>query len=99
MSYQWVAEQRAQKKYVNCTVLNSYPVGKGKEHYWFEVILVDRTNPHIIADPKINWICDKKGRAARGLTSAARRSRGLHGKGKGYEKVRPSLRANLRRAR
>ena len=95
MNYQWVAEQRAESKYVNCAVLNSYPLAKDKDHYWYEVILVDRANPHILADPKINWICDKKGRAKRGLTSAARRSRGLQHKGKGYEKMRPSLRSNL----
>jgi len=99
MSYQWVAEQRAQNKFVNCTVLNSYFVGKGKEHYYFEVILVDRDHPQIIHDERINWICDKRGRASRGLTSAARRSRALHGKGIGYEKMRPSLRAHGRTAR
>jgi len=32
----------------------------------------------------------------RGLTSAGRKSRGLRGKGKGFEKIRPSLRANKR---
>ena len=75
MSYQWVAEQRAQRKFVNCTVLNSYYVGEDGKHFWYEVILVDRAHPAIKADPRINWICDKKGRAARGLTSAARRSK------------------------
>lgn len=75
MSYQWIAEQRAQKKYVNCTVLNSYPVGNDGKYFWYEVILVDRAHPAIKADPNINWICDKRGRAARGLTSAAKKSK------------------------
>jgi len=74
MSYQWIAEQRAQKHFVNCTVLNSYPVGEDGKYRWFEVILVDRSHPAIIADKNINWICSKKGRSARGLTSAAKKS-------------------------
>lgn len=89
-NYQWVAEERAQKKYVNCTVLNSYYVGEDGNRLWYEVILVDRAHPVIMADPNINWICNKRGRAARGLTSAGRRSRGLLNKGKGAEKLRPS---------
>lgn len=74
MSYQWIAEQRAQKKFVNCTVLNSYYVGEDGTNFWYEVILVDRAHPVIRADPRINWICSKRGRAARGLTSAAKKS-------------------------
>lgn len=96
-NYQGVAEVRAQKKYKNCTVLNSYYVGQDGMHYWYEVILVDRAHPQIIADPRINWICNKRGRAARGLTSAGRKSRGLRHKGKGAEKLRPSRTANLKR--
>lgn len=96
MSYQVVAEQRAAKKYSNCEVLNSYYVGQDGLHYWYEIILVDKLNPSILADSRINWIAERqhKGRIFRGLTSAGKRSRGLHGKGKGYEKARPSKRAN-----
>ena len=75
MSYGWIAEQRAQKKFVNCTVLNSYLVGQDGKYFWYEVILVDRDHPAIKADKNINWICNKRGRAARGLTSAAKTSR------------------------
>ncbi|MCK5282144.1 MAG: 50S ribosomal protein L15e [Nanoarchaeota archaeon] len=97
-SYMQVAEERSVQKYPNCEVLNSYPVGEDGKSFWFEVILVDRANPHILADSKINWICSKKGRAARGLTSAGKKSRGLRSnKGKGAEKLRPSRRANLNR--
>ena len=97
MNYQAVAENRAAKKYPNCEVLNSYYVGKDGLHYWYEVILVDRANPSILADPHINWIIWHKGRSERGLTSAGKRARGLLHKGKGAEKVRPSLRAHNRR--
>ncbi|MEC8626004.1 MAG: 50S ribosomal protein L15e, partial [Candidatus Thermoplasmatota archaeon] len=41
-----------------------------------------------------------RGRAARGLTSAGKRGRGLsRSKGKGAEKLRPSLKANLNRGK
>ena len=75
MSYQRIAEIRAQKHFVNCEVLNSYFVGKGGRHYWFEVILVDRAHPNIIKDKKINWISLEKGRVYRGLTSAGKKSK------------------------
>ncbi len=75
MSYRWIAEQRAQKKFVNCTVLNSYYAGEDGKYFWYEVILVDRAHPSIRADPHINWICNKRGRAERGLTSAAIKSK------------------------
>ena len=96
-SYQQIAEERAQWSYRNCEVLNSYWVGEEGKHAWYEVILVDRHNPHILADPNINWISSVKGRVFRGLTSAGRKSRGLSIRGKGAEKARPSKRANLTR--
>lgn len=97
-SYQWVAEERASKKYPNCEVLNSYYVGEDGLNYWYEVILVDRAHPQILADKNIAWIAAKKGRAQRGLTSAGRKSRGLRSsKGKGAEKLRPSRTANYKR--
>ena len=96
-SYRQISEERASRKYLNCEVLNSYPVAEDGKYFWFEVILVDRTNPHILADPSINWISNKKGRASRGLTSAGKKSRNLIKKGKGTEKSRPSKRANLNR--
>ena len=99
MSYQWIAEQRAEKAYANCTVLNSYFVGENAMHKWYEVILADREHPQIRADSNISWICDQRGRAQRGLTSAARKSRALRGTGKGFEKSRPSLGANGKRAK
>ncbi|MEM4259337.1 MAG: 50S ribosomal protein L15e [Candidatus Pacearchaeota archaeon] len=94
MSYQWVAEQRAEKKYPNLEVLNSYYLGKDGKHYFFEVILVDPNKPEIQNDSTINWICkpENKNRAARGLTSAAKKSRGLKTKSRNM-KVRPSVRA------
>lgn len=92
-SRRWIAEERVARKYVNMRVLNSYWVGNDHKWVWHEVILIDPNHPVIYNDPNINWICDPthKGRVSRGLTSAGKRSRGLRKKGRGAEKVRPSL--------
>ena len=98
-SYQSVAEERAARKYPNCEVLNSYYVGEDGAYFWYEIILVDKLHPQILADSRINWIASPKStrRVFRGLTSAARKSRGLRNKGKGAEKLRPSRTANIKR--
>jgi len=98
-SYQQVSEERAAKKYPNCEVLNSYYVGEDGRYYWFEIILVDKAHPRILADKNLNWISRSKHtrRVFRGLTSAGKKSRGLRNKGKGAEKLRPSRSANLKR--
>ena len=94
MNYQWVAEQRANNKYPNCEVLNSYWVGEDGKYIWHEVILVDRAHPQILADKALMHFIQSRGRVYRGLTSAGRKSRGLRHKGMGAEKIRPSLNAN-----
>jgi len=98
-SYQVVAEQRADKKYVNAEVLNSYWVGEDGKHKWYEIIMVIPSHPAIKNDNELSWISSDKhrGRVWRGLTSAGKKSRGLMNKGKGAEKLRPSLSASLRR--
>ncbi|WP_177971661.1 50S ribosomal protein L15e [Candidatus Methanarcanum hacksteinii] len=100
-SMQRIAEERAQKRFPNLEVLNSYWVGADGQYEWYEIILVDPAHPVIQADPKINWICynTQKGRVYRGKTSAGQKGRGMRVKGKGAEKVRPSIRANGRRAK
>jgi large subunit ribosomal protein L15e len=100
-SIQRIAEERTAKHYPNLEVLNSYWIGEdGKEKY-YEIIMVDPHHPNIMKDQKINWICEPqhKGRVFRGLTSAGKRGRGLHKKGIGVEKNRPSIRANDRKAK
>lgn len=95
MNYRWVSEQRAARKFPNLEVLNSYWIGKDGKHYWYEVILVDPNAPEIKSDKQLKWISEGKhrGRVFRGLTSAAKKSRGLRRRGKGAEKIRPSKRA------
>lgn len=94
MNYRWIAEIRAERKYDNLVVLNSYPIGKDGKHYFYEVILVDPSRPEIYNDPKLKWIAKPANtrRAHRGITSAARKSRGLRHKSRNM-KVRPSLRS------
>ncbi|MBU1975152.1 MAG: 50S ribosomal protein L15e [Nanoarchaeota archaeon] len=84
------AEKKAARKFPNLEVLNSYPVVEDGNHKWFECILVDPSHPVIKKDKSLNWICDPqhKGRAYRGKTSSAKKTRGLHKKGKGSEKTR-----------
>lgn len=98
---QWVAEERVQRKYPNMEVLNSYKVYTDGRSWYYEVILVDPSHPAIKADPKINWICEAphRRRVSRGLTSSGRKARGLHKKGWGSEKTRPSLGANKGRGK
>jgi large subunit ribosomal protein L15e len=96
-SLQWIVEERVARKYPNMEVLNSYWVGEDGKHKWFEVILVDRSHPAIKSDKQLSWVSDEKGRVFRGLTSAGKKSRGLRNKGRGAEKIRPSLRANFRK--
>jgi large subunit ribosomal protein L15e len=95
-SLRWIAEQRAQKRYPNLEVLNSYWVAQDGHHKYFEVILVDPVHPVIIHDAHINWICQStmKGRVYRGLTGAGIKARDLRPKGIGAEKTRPSLNAH-----
>lgn len=97
MNYQWVAEQRANKKYPNCEVFNSYFLAKDGKYYFYEVLMIDREIGKKY--PEIKNLATQRGRVYRGLTSAARKSRALRGKGKGYEKARPSLGAHSKRAK
>jgi large subunit ribosomal protein L15e len=100
-NYKQICEEKAQKRFPNLEVLNSYWIGQDEKYYFHEVILVDPYHPQIQADKNINWIVSNKHtrRVFRGRTSAGRKSRGLHKKGFGTEKVRPSIRANGRRLR
>lgn len=100
-SLRWIAEEKAARKYPNLEVLNSYWVGEDGQYKYFEVILVDPHHPAIKSDKELNWICSNKhrGRVFRGLTSAGKKSRGLRNKGKGAEKIRPSIRAHGRRGK
>ncbi len=97
-NYRWIAEERASRKYKNCEVLGSYEIAKDGLCYWFEIILADREQ--VSRYEGMEWLARARGRAFRGLTAAAKKSRGiLTHKGKGAEKLRPSLRSHGRRGK
>ena len=96
-----IAEKRVARRYPNMEVLNSYHVTQDGKSLFFEVILVDPHHPVIKSDKNLNWLSPDpkknngqskhgrhRGRVHRGLTSAARKSRGLRNKGKGAENFR-----------
>jgi len=77
---QWIAEEKAQRKFSNLEVLNSYETGDDGVSKWFEIVMIDPNHPNIINDPKINWITNpaNRRRVFHGLTSSAKKSRGLN---------------------
>src|SRR3972149_181145 len=91
MNYKEIAELRVARKFPNLEVLNSYFVGKDGMHFFFEVILVDPERPEIANDKNMAWITKgaNRNRAMRGLTSAAKKARGLRSRGP-TNKSRPS---------
>jgi len=100
MNYKWIAEQKAGRKFKNMEVLNSYLIGKDGINYFYEVIMVDPEKPEIKNDRTMKWIAKpaNRGRVMRGLTSAAKKSRGLRKKNPEM-KVRPSIRARGRKGK
>jgi large subunit ribosomal protein L15e len=103
MNYKWVAQVRASRKFKNLEVLNSYWIGQDGKSYFYEIIMVDPHKPEIKSDRTMSWISKgaNRKRAERGLTGAAKKSRGLKSnRGKSPKlKVRPSLRARSRRGK
>lgn len=97
-SYQWICEERANRKFVNCEVLGSYLLFRDGQYMFYEVLLGDK---EILKTYNgMSWIAKNTGRAYRGLTASGKRSRGLlTNKGKGAEKLRPSLAAHGRRGK
>jgi large subunit ribosomal protein L15e len=94
-----VAEERVGRKIGNLRLLNSYWVAQDSQAKWFECVMVDPMHKTIRNDSRINWICNPahKHRELRGVTSAGRKARGLHRRGKAALKVRPSRRGNWKK--
>lgn len=85
-----IAEERAARRFPNLEVLNSYWVWEDGRYKWFEVIMVDTV---LLPD---HPIASQTRRVFRGLTSAGKEVRGLHHRGLGAEKARPSRKAVLK---
>eukprot|EP00004_Rigifila_ramosa_P028371 TRINITY_DN95_c1_g1_i1.p2 TRINITY_DN95_c1_g1~~TRINITY_DN95_c1_g1_i1.p2 ORF type:complete len:219 (-),score=36.03 TRINITY_DN95_c1_g1_i1:139-753(-) len=90
-----VAEERVGRRVGKLRVLNSYWINQDATFKYYEVICVDPSHKAIRQDPRINWIVNPvhKHRELRGLTSAGREGRGLHGKGNRHNQNRGSRRA------
>lgn len=56
-SLKLIAEQRANKKFPNLEVLNSYWVWQDGTSKWFEIIMLDPQSPHVKADKNVNFVC------------------------------------------
>lgn len=93
-NYQQIVEERVADVHHNCEVLGSYEVAKDGYYLWYEVIMVDRMQPQVLADKRFIGIAAQTGRVYRGVTMSGRRGRGLLKKGVGSEKTRPSRKAN-----
>jgi large subunit ribosomal protein L15e len=97
-SMQSIAEGRAAQKFSNCEILNSYFVGTNSYEKFYEVIMLDRSSPALLADRNYASLLTQRQRAYRGLTASGRRHRGMMNKGFGTGKTRPSKRAVERSA-
>ena len=51
-----VAERRVLERYPNMALLGSYFIYKDGMHYWYEVILADRSHPRITKDKELRKI-------------------------------------------
>ena len=76
-SLQLISEEKAARRFRNMETLNSYYVGEDGQYKFFEVILVDPSNPEIMSDKRVNWIVKSKRRVFRGLTSSGKKVRAL----------------------
>ncbi|RME79445.1 MAG: 50S ribosomal protein L15e [Methanobacteriota archaeon] len=79
------AEQKAARKHRNAEVINSYYVGEDGQHKFYEVILAEREEKSL--DKFTKNIVKRVGRAFRGLTSAAKKARGLRAKGRRKQRL------------
>jgi len=78
-SLQWIAEEKAQRRFPNMEVLNSYMVGEDGQYEFYEIILADPNHGNVRNDPNMKWLCNpaSRRRVQRGLTSSGKKARGL----------------------
>ncbi|BBL45456.1 50S ribosomal protein L15e [Nanobdella aerobiophila] len=79
ISLRSIAEQRAQRKYSNLEVINSYYVAEDGKYKWYEIIMADPNNPNIYNREEYSWLLYRKNRkrALRGLTPSFKKARKL----------------------
>lgn len=73
-SLRLISEEKANRKFRNMEVLNSYLAGDDGLSKWFEIIMVDPSHPVIKSDKAFRWLSKgaNKGRAFRSLTKAGK---------------------------
>lgn len=79
LSHQATAEQKANRRYRNMEVLNSYWVGEDGNYKFFEVIMAEPARKSVVTTS-----VKRKGKSFRGLTSQGKKARGL---GRGRKKL------------
>ena len=74
-SLRLIAEEKANRKFRNMEVLNSYLAGEDGISKWFEIILVDRSHPAVKKDKDTRWVAKgaNRGRVFRNHTSAGKK--------------------------
>ncbi len=72
-SLQAIAEERAARRFINCEVLNSYFVGDTGATAFYEVMLLDRSSPSVLARKDYVGVINRRGRSFRSLTKASPR--------------------------
>jgi len=55
-SLQKIAEEKAQRRYINMFVVGSYLVGEDGKHQWYEAALADTQHGNIKKNPKLRWM-------------------------------------------
>jgi len=61
-SAQWIAEERAARKFPNLVVLGSYWVGEDGMYKWYEVVMADPNHPVVKSDLERRWVSGFKTR-------------------------------------
>ena len=74
VSLRTIAEQRADKKFPNMEVLNSYFIAKTGRHEYFEVIMYEPHNSSIKNCKEFVGLCEQSGRVWRGLTCSKKKT-------------------------
>ena len=78
-SLKWIAEEKAWRKFRNMEVLNSYMAAEDGQFEYYEVILIDPSNPVVMNDRDVKWVTNSanRHRVLKGLTSAGKKARSL----------------------
>ena len=89
-----MAEEKASRKFANCEAIGSYKIAEDGKWHYFEVILVDRAHPSIVADKELWFVVTQKGRAERGKNYAGAVNKDWNHRTKMKSKYKKSIKNN-----